>query len=333
MHFLLRLPNWLGDLVMSTGALRALQTQCPSAPVDVIVRKELAELAPYLFQASKVFAFDRAAYRSLSKTYRYGRQLRSAKYTHYITLPGSFSTAWMGYATGAKARIGFRGEGRSFLLSHAYRRPQGLHRVEEYVHLLECFFRQKLPVPTPQLRLPAPPRPLLPLAPLRIALNFHSDNLSRTLPADISLAYIDKLAAFYKEAHFFFLGVTAQQNLCQGLINNRPALQARLHNYAGHTSLLQLGQLLAEVDVLISVDSGTAHLANSLGCPVVVFFGAGDEKNTRPYAPQQLKLLRAPGIPCAPCVSTICKWGIPRCLQAISAGELLAATETLLHEH
>lgn len=331
MRVLLRLPNWLGDLVMSIGFLRSLGHLYPQAKIEVIINKELAELVPYFPHISRVHPFDRAAHRSLGRTYRYGRKLRkSGTYTHYFTLPSSFSAAWMGYATGAKVRVGFRAEGRQFLLTHAYALPKGLHRSEEYVYLLRRYFGSAVPDLDLSLRLARPKNALLPQAALRIGLNFNSAQTSKTLPKTLALSYIDRLVEQYPAAHFFLLGSPKQRSYNAAFLEARPLLRKRLHNYAGKTTLLQLGQLLTELNMLISTDSGSAHLANSLRCPLLVLMGPGDEKNTGPYIRQHLIELRAPGIPCAPCVKTYCKWGEPRCLLAISATEVIRAADQLL---
>jgi ADP-heptose:LPS heptosyltransferase len=40
MKILIRLPNWLGDMVMSTAFIGAVQRVYPGAQIDVIVKKE-----------------------------------------------------------------------------------------------------------------------------------------------------------------------------------------------------------------------------------------------------------------------------------------------------
>jgi hypothetical protein len=47
MHILIRLPNWLGDLVMSTAFVRALSQAMPEATIDVIVKKGIDEVVDY----------------------------------------------------------------------------------------------------------------------------------------------------------------------------------------------------------------------------------------------------------------------------------------------
>ena len=45
MKILIRLPNWLGDVVMSTAFVGAVRQFYPDAQVDVILKKELGGIA------------------------------------------------------------------------------------------------------------------------------------------------------------------------------------------------------------------------------------------------------------------------------------------------
>ena len=44
---LVRLPNWLGDVVMSVGAIRQIQELFPNAEISVIIKKGLHDLIPF----------------------------------------------------------------------------------------------------------------------------------------------------------------------------------------------------------------------------------------------------------------------------------------------
>ena len=330
MRALIRLPNWLGDLVMSLGFMYALKDVF-KAPVDVIVKKELAGLMPYFPHVDTVYSFEKHRHRSLYKSYMYGRQVSKSKsYSHFITLPNSFSSAWIGFATGIGTRIGFRQEGRRILLTHAYTMPKHIHRAEEYTYLLAKYFNTQWPQLNLSLAFRRLKAPFLDPAKQWIGLNFNSASPSKTLPASLALAYLDRLAAHYANYHFVLIGAPSQREYNTLICQARPMLKQRLYNAAGHTSLSELAQLLKEVHLLVSTDSGPAHLANSLHCPLVILLGAGDERNTGPYLAPHTVAVRAPGIACAPCVSVTCKWGRPKCLLAISSDVVQQACASLL---
>ena len=333
MRILIQLPNWLGDLVMSLGCVRWVAKSSKGAHIDAIVRRELAELVHYFPEINQIHAFDKQTYRPLLKAFRYGRALgRADRYTHYLSCSRSFSTAWLGYAIDARHRIGFRGDMRSCLMTHTYTCPRGMHRVDEYAYAWAKYMSEAPPEANTldlTLKLPKPEQTLWPDAPLRIALNFNSASPSKTLPKALAISYLDALMDAYPQAHFLLLGTEAQRSYNASLLEAYTGAY-RLHNYAGKTSLLELGQLLSEADLLISTDSGTAHLANSLSCPLIVLMGAGDEHNTGPYIQKKVIRLRAEGIACAPCVSVKCKWKEPKCLLAITPQLLCLVVEKLL---
>lgn len=332
MCILLRLPNWVGDVVMSLGAVRAVSTHFPEAELEVIVSEHMAELVAYFPGVKKVHAFPRDECRGLRKLYKYGRSCRSGSaFTHYFAFPLSFSSAWMGFAAGAGVRVGFRSDMRSFLLTHAYEVPQGIHRAESYAYLLRRYFSLATLNLDTSLSLAPPSAPILPKVPLRIALSFVSNNTARTLPVSLAQTYINRLAQRYEKAHFFMIGASDHRAYNEQVVAGCSALGARLSNWAAKVDLLQLGQLLTEVDILISTESGPSHLANSLGTPLLLFCGASDEHITGPYIRRNQIRLRASGIPCAPCFLEVCKYGEPRCLRAIDVEDVLSATEKLLN--
>ena len=47
---LVRLPNWLGDMVMAAGFMQALQKQFPSAAISVIVKKGLQQFGNFVHE-------------------------------------------------------------------------------------------------------------------------------------------------------------------------------------------------------------------------------------------------------------------------------------------
>jgi len=82
--------------------------------------------------------------------------------------------------------------------------------------------------------------------------------------------------------------------------------------------------LMAASAVVLTTDSGPAHLANSVGAPTIVLFGAGNEYNTAPYNKQNLTVLRYGKLSCEPCVKNTCKlYGIPKCMQLIDELQII----------
>jgi lipopolysaccharide heptosyltransferase II len=325
MKILVRLPNWLGDVVMSTAFVNAVRQIYPEAQLDVIIKKELSSIASLIPGIHLVHPFSKQEHNGLGGVYRFGKKLRSQKYDLFFCLPDSLSSAVMGWATGAKKRIGFGKEGRFFLLTNSYKKPVNLHRVDEYVSLLEQFTGKKITdrIVKIEVKEKAQPADL-------IIINFNSEAISRRMPVDSGKHLINTLTQTFKTAKFALVGSPKEKEYVDALLAGLEHAD-RLENYAGKTSLDGLCTLMASAKAVLTTDSGPAHLANGLGVPTVVLFGAGNEHNTAPYNKQHLNIIRAGKLDCEPCVRNTCKlYGIPKCMQLIDEMEITNALDSYL---
>lgn len=93
-------------------------------------------------------------------------------------------------------------------------------------------------------------------------------------------------------------------------------------NLAGRTSLRELMQLLRVCRLLLTNDTGPAHVAAALGVSVVALFGSTSPELTAPGLPgdPRHQILRAPP-PCAPCFRRECPVDL-RCLQALDPADV-----------
>ena len=326
MKILIRLPNWLGDAVMSTAFVKAVRQLYPQAQIDVIIKKELGAIAAFIPTLGKIYSFSKQEYKGLNGVYRFGKTLHPEKYDLFFCLPDSLSSAVMGWATGAKKRIGFGKEGRFFLLSNSYKKPGNIQRTDEYISLLEQFTGKKITERSVKLEVKGTDR-----HDNLVIVNFNSEASSRRMPVDKGKQLIDTLTNTFKTAKFIIVGSAKEKEYVDELLSDA-ANSNRLENYAGKTSLEGLCSLMASAKAVLTTDSGPAHLANAIGVPTIVLFGAGNEQNTAPYNKQFLTILRAGKLECEPCVRNTCKlYGIPKCMQLIDPLEIINALSTYLN--
>jgi ADP-heptose:LPS heptosyltransferase len=100
-----------------------------------------------------------------------------------------------------------------------------------------------------------------------------------------------------------------------------------LQNKIGGTSLGELVELLRESDLLLTNDTGTMHLAASLGVPVVAVFGSTDATLTGPLGAGHRVLQHR--VPCGPCFQRECHLDFA-CMRGVGAGDVVSAVESLL---
>ncbi len=329
MNFLVRLPNWLGDVVMSTAFLNELRGRFPDAAIDVIVKEELQELIACLPPVRNVFLFSKKKYPGLYGLYQFGRGVaRAERYDVFFSLPGSFSSALIGYLSRARRRIGFRQGPNAILLTERPGKPANLHRVDEYLSLLKC-----LPTTATfsgRVRLVPRNKPFQRIAGLPakyIVLNAISEAQSRSLPLDYAVSLTNHLIAALK-VPLVFTGTGKQAGFYDSLIAELKE-PASAYNWSGRTSLGDLINLMHFAELIVSTDSGPAHVANALNKKLIVLFGAGNELNSGPYNREGASILRV-NLECSPCVSNTCKYGRPKCLLNIKTEDIVASAKNAL---
>lgn len=92
--------------------------------------------------------------------------------------------------------------------------------------------------------------------------------------------------------------------------------KSNIVNMAGETSIAELIQLIAAAKLVLTTDSGPAHIANALGIHTITLFGAGNENNTAPYNRVNCSVIRFGKLGCEPCVKNVCiLYGLPKCLE------------------
>jgi lipopolysaccharide heptosyltransferase II len=316
MKILVRLPNWLGDVVMSTALLNQLSDSHNHAQIDVIIKPELAPLLNNLNSIHYIWTFSKKEYKGLKGLYKFGSKLRKEKYDKYITLPDSFSGALIGYFAGIPQRTGYANEFRSLLLTEVRYKKKGLHRVREYLNLNENVQEDAGISVTIN-----PTRASINLPEKFILFNANSEAVSRRIPVRKSSEIINRLTET-TDSQIILTGTHRDKEFIQSIIDLCNE-KNRIRNLAGKTSLSELVYICSRAELVISTDSGIAHVANATGTRVIVLFGAGNELNTAPFTTGNLHIIRKNDIACAPCVSNQCKFGEPKCLNEISVEDII----------
>jgi lipopolysaccharide heptosyltransferase II len=325
MRILIRLPNWLGDVVMSTAFINAAKQCYPDALIDVIIKKELAGICTLIPGLQNVFPFSKQENKGIQGAYRFGKTLVS-KYDVFFNLPSSLSSVVMVWASGAKTRVGFNAEGSFFLLTDQYKKPKNVHRVDEYISLIEQYSGKIITERKVALTVDHDIRHI----DNEVLINFNSEASSRRMPVEKAKAIINLLTHHFKKVSFTFIGSAKESAFIEditGTAHNKD----RIRNLAGKTDLVGLSRLMAESAAILTTDSGPAHVANAVGTPVIVLFGAGNEFNTAPYNKQNLNVLRYGRLNCEPCLKNACElYGVPKCMELLDELQIINALSVYL---
>ncbi|MBX7167270.1 MAG: lipopolysaccharide heptosyltransferase II [Pirellulales bacterium] len=341
MHLGVFLPNWIGDVVMATPALRALRHHFPQARITGLLRPYVADVLAGTSWLDATIPYDPRGKDAAQRTLSLLRRMRRERFDAIVLLTGSFRTALLAWASGAARRVGYARHGRALLLTDRLEVPRVGGRIVPAPVLdayLQLAYRLGCPSESPRMELATLPADeaaadavwqRLGLAPASHVVCFNiggAYGAAKLWPSEYFAALAQRLAA---------------QRHCQVLVlcgpHEREAAR-RIVSMAGHphvTSLADgpttLGLIKACVrrsELLISTDSGPRHFAPAFDVPVITLFGPTHIAWSETHYARAVHL--QVDVPCGPCQRRVCPLGHHRCMRDLSVDQVFAAASAML---
>jgi len=322
--------NWLGDVVMSLPALRAVRKAYPAARLAVLIKKELAGFFDGAAWIDEVIPYTvRKGLRGLADRKAIVGQLRARNFDLAVLFPNSFDSALWPALAGVPRRAGFARDARGLLLTHKTAATAKIleeHQVHYYLHML----RETLGIAgavedcRPDVHAPNRKRMAAWLAERRkhpqgklIALAVAAAyGPAKEWPAEHYAKLIDLLAERHG-AECVLVGAPNERRKSEEVAQ---ASQAGALVAADETNVGEALALLSLCDGFAGNDSGSMHVAGALGLPTVGIYGSTRADRTGPLGPRTKILYKK--IECSPCLKRTCRFGHYDCLKQIGPEEV-----------
>lgn len=323
-NMIIRMPNWIGDLVMATPVLTDLKAAFPHCSITAMCRAPLAQLLEKDQAIDELFSFTKRGNQFLRRERRdCVAKIRQGKFDVALLLTNSFSSAWLFWLGKVPCRIGYKDHFRTHLLTNPIEPPlEKMHQVDRYKKLIEPFgiTRSKT---IPRLFLAESEIDLInkilyqrgyrknePLIGINPGAAYGS---AKCWPPEKFRELSLRLA---KKGWILFFGDDTTAPLVKEICLDMPS---NVINLAGQTTLRELACFIHECDLLISNDSGPMHIGQALGVELIAIFGSTDEEITGPYLQPQSVLRKK--VYCAPCFKRECPIHFP-CMEEIQVEEV-----------
>lgn len=330
----MRGANWVGDAAMSVPALRELRRVLPGARITLATRPWAEALFASADFVDEVVAVSESK-NSARSVWADAREWRARRFDLAVLFPNSFAPALAAALARVPVRLGYATQGRGPLLTHPLPVPEWRgrrHEVFYYLNIvagLERILRgssdidkrapdASLTVPEDERRAAlallresgvSDARPLVALCP------GSTNSRAKRWPVERFAALADMLAE-RAGARVILVGAGEELDISEEVAR---LARRRPHVLTGKTNLARTAALLAAADLLVTNDTGPAHVAAAVGCPVVVIFGPTNPETTRPFSTLAEVIRKPPE--CAPCMLRDCPID-HRCMTAITAEEV-----------
>jgi heptosyltransferase-2 len=335
--------SWVGDTVISLPALKHLRRIFPHAHLAYVARPWTAGLFAESDLIDELLIYQR---RSFLSPLRQAKRLRQATFDLAVLFQNAFEAALIAALARIPTRIGYATDRRALLLTHPVRLPTWRaerHEVFYYLNLATETERLLCARQSSLLSDGAALAPCLEVSPQRqarirallrergmsisgplIALCPGSTNSeAKRWPADRFAALGDRLIDELN-AEIVLIGAPSEMEVAREVaakMKHEPKI------LTGTLDIEQVTALLSIADLLVTNDTGPAHIGGALGKPTLVIFGPTDPTRTRPFSPTAEIVHHPP--PCAPCHLRQCPID-HRCMTDITADEIFAKAFRIL---
>lgn len=337
------LPNWIGDVVMATPALRAVRDQFPRAEIIGVMRPYVAEVLAGTGLLDRTLFYNPRGKVPSQRGWPFIRNLRLERFDSTLLLTNSLRTGWLAWLSGASRRIGFSRDLRGWLLtdriapkSKSVPNPV----MDEYLRLagrLGCAVRSR-----------------------RLELAVLSDDVSRLdafwasieaqgTPWPLREDYVcfNTGGAFggaknWPRQQFAELAhrvATQLQKTVLIVCGPSEKEDARwIASAADHPAVISLADAplgigltkaaIRESRLLVTTDSGPRHFAAAFQTPVITLFGPThiEWSETQYELSEHLQL----ALDCGPCQQRECPKKHHRCMKDLSVDTVFAAVQRQL---
>ena len=310
MRFLIELPTWLGDCIMSTPSIENLVRKIPEAEIIFIGSSSSIDLIKEHPNSIKTMVLDKQVF----SFYKFAKQIGPVDF--FISYRNSFRSKVLSFFVKTKKFYQFK-----------KKKFSSGHQVERYNNFINLYFDlnanpQKLKIYQKQKESKDFPGMVVGLNP---GAKYGS---SKCWPPD---RYAELACHLTKKYTVILFGGKDEEILCSRILSLIPENSNQVINLAGQTSIKGLINYIRNLDFLITGDSGPMHIAAAFNVPTVSIFGPTKYKETSQWK-NDYSIKISLDLECQPCMKRECPLGHHKCMKGISVQDVLNGLNKLDRE-
>lgn len=344
---LIRVNNWIGDIVMISPAMRCIRNHFTKAKISILAKTRVVDsLRGNPFYDELIEYENLAKHRGLMGRWRIIQSLRERKFDLAILFQKAFEAALFSYFSAIATRVGYDTDKRGFLLTHRIHETEEVrkkHHVEYFLdiaRILGCEIHDKslyFHVGEEDRMTAHKIINRLNLKPEKRIVVIHpgTSKPERGWHTERFSSLANKIIKEF-DAQIVLTGSEQDLLISKQII---AGMKQEAIDLTGQLSIKEMGAFLERCTLFIGNDSGPMHIAGAVGTPIVALFGPGIPEKTAPYVdPAQYEVITKK-YRCAPCRQKFFKEcqpstsGKPHCIEDISVEDVLGAVFKLMPLH
>ncbi|MUG93354.1 lipopolysaccharide heptosyltransferase II [Scytonema sp. UIC 10036] len=338
----------IGDVLMTTPAIRALKTSHPNRRITLLTSSAGATTASLVPEIDDVIVYDAPWLKATAPRQNSRPEYEMADYLRNLQFDGAviftvysqnpLPSAFLCYLADIPLRLAHCHENPYQLLTDWVKDPEPerflrheVRRQLDLVATIDCHTddeRMSLGVPNKALATVGNILQQLGIDPEHPWVVIHpgATAASRRYAPD-KFALVAKSLVCDFNIPVIFTGTQPEQELVESIM--AMASVSNIASLVGCLDLTELAALLSLTPLLISNNTGPVHIAAAVGTPVVDLYALTNPQHT-PWSVPNRVLFH--DVPCKNCYKSICPEGHQNCLSLVTPESVVSAARELLSE-
>lgn len=304
------LPNYIGDILMTTPAIRYLKLNHPSSEITAVVKECYKELVDENPNVGGIIA--------KSSKYKLLKDIIALKPDAVVLFRTTFSNSLAAFASGAKYSVGVKEDLSNLFLKSAVpadkKRPYRAECLALTKKLLNDYLKLSAPVEVDLTKIDF--------------TGWNKDEIRNTVKRKLEMLGVDTLkklitispvatrktkmlstAGYIKLFSLLKLKYADCQIVLAGSVKDRDyclnlAREAGVKFIAGDFNLKELAAMISTSELFISPDTGASYIAQAVGAKTFIYFTSTDPEKYGPFC-EKTKIVYKP-VSCSPCYKDEC---------------------------
>lgn len=335
----------IGDVLMTTPALKALKSRYPDASLTVVVGSWSKDILKDNLDVSEILLYDAYWFNrntnkkfDIKKTWGFIKELRKRRFDIFYSLRGDFMGILIGSLLRIPVRVGFNNGGGGFLLTHPITPIENIHQVEQFLNAIKVNglthkYSTRASDTDKKMKI------AISEAEKRFTDTFikHNGNNNIFVGFHIGAGYPSKLwtpekygiliKRLHDELGFNAILVGGREDRVivkriESVIRDTDSIDC-----TGIANIKETAALIGKCNLFIGNDSAPVHIAAAIGIPVIVIFSAANNPiGWKPFGSDVACITK--DVPCHYCEKFECV--DTKCMRMITVDEVYNKAKEIL---
>ena len=273
MNIIIKLPNFIGDSIMTIPAIEILKKEYPNANITIICKASSKDI--FRNRGIKKFIIEDNSKNRIKRAINLLSKIREDRYDLGVLFHNTFLDALIFKLSNIDTIIGYDKENRKILLDFWLKIDRSRHYVNHYANLINKFLKDKY-TNLPTIEIYHKKSNLIKIKSDKPIIGFSlggENKGARSYPKELALELFKDI----KDDNYHIILIGDNHDNINNLIYQRFLAKngVEVENLSGKTDIPEFIDLISSLDLLVTIDSSAMHIASATKTNFIVLVGKG----------------------------------------------------------